>query len=866
MSGHCFLSALCVALLATVLGVDSVRGDDSTESSAQTPRYEKDFDRALPQNFAPWYSKRERAPVYLPQEPPKAPKPVKPKKDRAWHRSTGTARGTGGIIMGFFWAIFALFCLAVIVAIAIAARKYWLGAKLRKDRDREDEKARARRIETLAPEAVERYDDLFAAASEARARGDLRLALVYFFSWLLVEMDKREFILLDKGKTNLEFWRELEGFDELRSIYRSAMSEFERVYFGGVAISRDEFERVWELRKPFDAIMEKKDVELVLAAEEAKKAAAQAPTLPPAYLVLLTATLAFACLGCSGKRYWREDYDSPVSTPRSQSLNAETAYANYCRAVAKWEIEESWNGHLDPSDKRKSAPSAIFWFESRSGYRPYRPDQFSYRDSLFDDLRWSQVDPNPKIIEGDSDKRAREIEARKRAFERNLRRYANSDAADFADFTVTRSTPAFDKQEESVVEWLKAKPGRTFVFVAGDWDAYPYYLLDSRRRLLEERDRAEGDKTAEIAANLNECEGLIRGFASSLKLATVSFGRRREDAKRLLASSDGLQKLYFQSSKASEFEDLTFSGNDRKTSGTAFFDSVHFSEYGFDEGTDWDSAGFSSEPDSESDASPVAPPAPETPSFGISHQNVETSLEGLRRSRTPMFATKLNSRAFGGGENDSSSTSGASVPIELLEKRFIRSGKFSGDPSWTKDLPETAELRELCAVEPRGETNVLVALDGAPLICERKIGESKLLIVNSNSFLSNYGLISSANRALAARLTREIPNKSKVAFVCGNLDFSERVRIPRKKTEGAFSLMRLEPFTIFVWHAFALGVVFVFCCYPIFGRPKRSVRELTNDFGKHVRAYASELERLGARDWAREQIDAYENLDKRETL
>ncbi|MGN1065640.1 MAG: hypothetical protein ACI4QC_09520, partial [Thermoguttaceae bacterium] len=192
-------------------------------------------------------------------------------------------------------------------------------------------------------------------------------------------------------------------------------------------------------------------------------------------------------------------------------------------------------------------------------------------------------------------------------------------------------------------------------------------------------------------------------------------------------------------------------------------------------------------------------------------------------------------------------------------EKLRRTERFSGDPEWTRALPETALLTEVTRIETRGDTRVLVALGDVPLVCERKIGESRLLIVNSTSFLSNYGALDPANRALAAQLARQIPRKSRVAFVYGSYylvwNHSGEIEEP-----SPFSLSKLTPFTLFVWHAFALVLIAVFCAFPILGRPRRLPRERVDDFSKHIDAIAREFKRAGRRKWPQEQLREFENL------
>ena len=172
-------------------------------------------------------------------------------------------------------------------------------------------------------------------------------------------------------------------------------------------------------------------------------------------------------------------------------------------------------------------------------------------------------------------------------------------------------------------------------------------------------------------------------------------------------------------------------------------------------------------------------------------------------------------------------------------------------------------MYEFCRLEPFGDTKVLLALGDVPLICERKVGQSRLLIVNSSSFLSNYGLTDPVNMELAARLTREIPPKSRVLVSLTNIpyfdfDASDDDLPP---DDGPFSLKEATPYAVFIWNLVFLGACAVFWAYPVFGRPKRLLHERRNDFSRHINAYASELEKIGAREWAQEQIDAYRASD-----
>ena len=116
-----------------------------------------------------------------------------------------------------------------------------------------DEKQRKRRLETLPVEARNDMNDLLGAAWRAFELGDLRQAVILYFSFQLLELDKSELIRLHRGKTNREYSRELRDRTNIRVLYEQTMYVFERVYFGEHKISRSEFLPIWNNRDQFQA-------------------------------------------------------------------------------------------------------------------------------------------------------------------------------------------------------------------------------------------------------------------------------------------------------------------------------------------------------------------------------------------------------------------------------------------------------------------------------------------------------------------------------------------------------------------------------------------------------------------------------------
>lgn len=117
----------------------------------------------------------------------------------------------------------------------------------------DDPRSDEQRIEDLPFEIRRPRSDLFAAAERARQQGDRRLAMIYLFSHMLVQMDRNHRIRLAKGKTNRQYLGEIVSFRRLHSIVSEAMFAFERVFFGDHDLDEEEFEAVWSSIGPFEA-------------------------------------------------------------------------------------------------------------------------------------------------------------------------------------------------------------------------------------------------------------------------------------------------------------------------------------------------------------------------------------------------------------------------------------------------------------------------------------------------------------------------------------------------------------------------------------------------------------------------------------
>jgi hypothetical protein len=85
--------------------------------------------------------------------------------------------------------------------------------------------------------------------------GDFRQAIVYLFSYQLIEMDKQQIIRLAKGKTNRQYLREVRRRPSLQSLVNQTMFAFEDVFFGDHSLDRARFESCWLRLNEFETLV-----------------------------------------------------------------------------------------------------------------------------------------------------------------------------------------------------------------------------------------------------------------------------------------------------------------------------------------------------------------------------------------------------------------------------------------------------------------------------------------------------------------------------------------------------------------------------------------------------------------------------------
>jgi hypothetical protein len=109
------------------------------------------------------------------------------------------------------------------------------------------------RVEAL-PFAVRKpTGDFLSEARRLYEAGDYSEAIIYLFSYQLVQLDRQHLIRLAKGKTNRQYLRELRQRPNLRAILETTVLNFEAAFFGRKTLSREQFERSWSKLDEFHA-------------------------------------------------------------------------------------------------------------------------------------------------------------------------------------------------------------------------------------------------------------------------------------------------------------------------------------------------------------------------------------------------------------------------------------------------------------------------------------------------------------------------------------------------------------------------------------------------------------------------------------
>ena len=188
---------------------------------------------------------------------------------------------------------------------------------------------------------------------------------------------------------------------------------------------------------------------------------------------------------------------------------------------------------------------------------------------------------------------------------------------------------------------------------------------------------------------------------------------------------------------------------------------------------------------------------------------------------------------------------------------------LEGDPAWLEGVdPAKVEIELESRLEPPPAAKILLASKGDVLVSSTPWQGSRLIVVANGSFLLNVPLVNHEHRKLAGKLIDEIgPPGQKVVFLeSGSGGPPIRDKDPTLGSPTGLEIFNLWPTNWILLHLAAVGVIFCFVRWPIFGRPRRVKRVAASDFGRHIAAEAELLKRSGDRTYATARLMHYRQL------
>lgn len=203
----------------------------------------------LSQRDYPWYDASTDGirKVELPNRPEAKSRDRADVPIRVFEQKKRNAAGAQSKGLGL--SLFAWVALAFLIA-GLAGLLIWaffrLESRSHQHGDNISPRSIAESIENLPFQVQEDSGDFRQLAESAYRQGDIRQAITYLFSHVLVSLDQKSLIRLRKGKTNRQYLNELRPYRPLAIFFQQVMVPFEAVFFGDHELSPEDFESCWQ--------------------------------------------------------------------------------------------------------------------------------------------------------------------------------------------------------------------------------------------------------------------------------------------------------------------------------------------------------------------------------------------------------------------------------------------------------------------------------------------------------------------------------------------------------------------------------------------------------------------------------------------
>ena len=213
-------------------------------------------------------------------------------------------------------------------------------------------------------------------------------------------------------------------------------------------------------------------------------------------------------------------------------------------------------------------------------------------------------------------------------------------------------------------------------------------------------------------------------------------------------------------------------------------------------------------------------------------------------------------------ESDDSTGDTEESPVMAEESDEAAFEDSANEPSTDGD--EDDESREGSGLDQLDVRPLLVSGDEvlAAEISRPYWDESRIIVITNGSWLLNMPLVNHEHRKLAGKLI-EACHGRRVIF----LESSANPYI----SEGDESHPFLHAFTVWplnciLLHLTAVGILYCFAAFPIFGKARRIPEANQTDFGKHLAAFGLLLSKTGDAEHARQTLKTYRQHVHKEAI
>jgi len=249
----------------TVLAQENA-GPASETHDEPSPASNAELDEAAHDALSamPWYDSRTDQVQPLPVQPPRDLR----NRFSEWEGQPDTTwNWDWSRVPDFSSVLYVLGWLALLVVILLVAyflvrafidsefpggrRATWVEQRLEGEADR---------IEALPIQLKRPQGDLLAEAQRHYAAGEWDEAMIYLYSYQLLQLDKNQWIRLTRGKTNRQYLRELSRNQGPAELMSQSVVAFEDVFFGRHPLDRQRFEACWNRLDEFHRAISKEPV------------------------------------------------------------------------------------------------------------------------------------------------------------------------------------------------------------------------------------------------------------------------------------------------------------------------------------------------------------------------------------------------------------------------------------------------------------------------------------------------------------------------------------------------------------------------------------------------------------------------------